>query len=796
MNEALRKDVPGNVATNPVPENDVLAQSQRELARLSVLYALLSRVNRIIVRTEHAQELFEAVCRAATELGGFSLAWVGLLSPGGHPIQPVAWAGVASASVTEAAARIVQIETDPCPTARALRTGQSCIANQALADPDCQNWQDIAETWVLAAFAAFPLRHDGRVVGVLTLAASQPNAFGEGEQRLLAEVADDISFALGVMQREAQRIAAESQICFLTLYDEQTGLPGKAQCLTHFRALCQGPEDGNTALLIIQLRRYHAVLQALGQAAGIEMARETARRIEAFSPDVLAGRVGESKFALALSDSGDSESMARIEAFARNLRQAVAEPVHIDGEEVFLDPFVGIAVYPRDGEPEAVFEAAFVAAIFARDDSAYCRFFVADMGSGARSKLGMDAALHRALARNEFQLHYQPQVDLASGRIIGAEALLRWDWPGHGAVSPASFIPLLEENGLINAVGTWALHEACRQTRAWQDQGLPPVRMAVNLSAHQFRVGDIRATVRQALAHTGLDPQWLELELTEGVVLLDADAVIRSMKALNSDGITHALDDFGTGYSSLSYLQRLPVARIKIDRAFVTDITSNPANAAIARAILGMAQSLNMSVIAEGIETQGQLDFLRQLGCHEIQGYFFSRPLPAAAFAALLQEGRQLPTPQAPRERILLVVLDEPKLLSDLQHVLRHCDIRILATSDPNQAFDLMASHAVGVVLCDLHIPGMTGSEFLGRVKELHPHTVRIVLAAYADLNRVIDAINRSAISRFLLKPWEEEVLVHKLQEAFALFEMQHENRSLSRQLQALLAAVNEDSSR
>lgn len=767
------------------------SKSHGELARLSVLYALLSQINRIIVRTDHSQALFDACCRAAVDYGGFSLAWVGLLEPGTGYIVPVAIAGTLPPDRLEFATRSRQLDCDQCPAVHAVREQRPCIVNDALSDPRCALWQEISLAQDLQAIAAFPLSRDNTLVGVLTVAAAQPQFFAEDEASLLGEVADDISFALGAIQREAQRVIAESQIRFLTHYDEQTGLPGKIQFFENFKALCEQSNGGRIAALVVNLRRYHGVLQALGQSAAVDIARAIAQRIETYLPDVPMGRVSESKFALALPDPG---GLSLIEEAAWELRNRIAEPIHVAGQQAFLDPFVGIAVFPLNGSAEAVCEGAHIAAETSIDDSSCCRFYSAEMESGTRRQLEMDTALRQALKRGEFQLHYQPQVDLATGQIIGAEALLRWHWPGHGPISPVHFIPLLEANGCINAVGDWALHEACRQVRAWQEAGLPPVRVAVNLSARQFRDGDILSTVRKVLDQSQLDPQWLELELTESIVLLDADMVIRTMHDLNANGVTHALDDFGTGYSSLSYLQRLPVARIKIDRAFVTDITSNPANAAIARAILGMAHSLKLTVIAEGIETQGQLDFLRKLGCDEIQGYYFSRPLRPDDFVALLREGRQLPvTNSAGTERILLIVDDEPSMLSALKRSLRHCNFRILATGDPNQAFELLASHAVGVVLCDQRMPDMTGTEFLRRVKELHPQVVRIILSGFTELNSVIDAVNRGAIFRFLTKPLENDVLVANIMEAFSLFEMEQENRRLNGQVKALLALAQNE---
>jgi EAL domain-containing protein (putative c-di-GMP-specific phosphodiesterase class I)/FixJ family two-component response regulator len=499
-------------------------------------------------------------------------------------------------------------------------------------------------------------------------------------------------------------------------------------------------------------------------------------------------RVAEAEFALLLENP---DGLPAAEETAWNVHRVLAEAVTVDDQEVFLDPFVGIAICPQDGGAADTLKHAIVAAAPRhRDSSVVCRFYSAEMDEDSRHRFGLDAALRRALERNEFVLHYQPQVDLASGRLIGAEALLRWQRADQTLVAPQDFIPLLEDNGMIVAVGEWVLQEACHRARQWQDEGLPPLRMAINLSVRQFQGSDIRAMVRRALEQSQLAPERLELEITEGIVLLDADSVIRTMHDLNGDGVSHALDDFGTGYSSLSYLQRLPVARIKIDRSFVTNLTSSPSDAAIARAMVGMAHSLGVTVIAEGVETEGQLGFLRGLGCEEMQGYLFSRPLPADEFATLLREGRGIPlrTNADKPERVLLVVDDEMSILSSLNRLLRRHGYRIFTTTSTSEGFDLLATHPVGVVVCDQRMPGMTGTEFLRRVKELHPHVVRIVLSGYTELNSVIDAVNRGAVYKFLTKPWDDETLMESLDDAFRLYEMGHENREMSRLLKEKMA--------
>ncbi|MDO8932654.1 MAG: EAL domain-containing protein [Rhodocyclaceae bacterium] len=761
-----------------------LHEAQIELERMNRLYSMLSHINRSIIRTEDPQELYAAACRIAVEYGGFSAAWISLAEPGSSRVAPVAAAGAASVAELKSIADVVEGRG---PTAQVAQDECPLVVNDTR---DSTPWQSMTQSWGIRAGGSFPIRLDGRFIGAFNLASAEPGFFRTAEIHLVTEVAADLSFALGVMHKEEKRIAVETKMQYLAYYDSQTGMPSRALFEERLAETCGTVEGKPVTVLVANLRQYHGIVQLLGPAAGIEVIRASAAKLEAALPATVIARVTESKFAIMLPEP---EGLDVAEEQAWHIHRILAGPMRAENQEVFLDPFVGIAVFPQDGPPAEVIKHAIVAAdAKAHDTNSSCRFYSADLEHGSRRRLDLDAALRRALERDEFVLHYQPQVDLLSGRIVGAEALLRWHRPGHGLVSPQEFIPQLEENGLIVAVGEWVMHEACRRGRQWQDEGLPPFRIAVNLSARQFHDGDIGKTVRRALESSKLDPQWLELELTEGIVLLNADTVIRTMHDLNAEGISHALDDFGTGYSSLSYLQRLPVARIKIDKAFVADIISNPGDAAIARAVVGMAHSLGLSVIAEGVETEGQLGYLRGLGCEEIQGYLFSRPLPEQEFSALMQSGRGIessPPAQNP-DRVLLLIDDEPHILSALNRVLRRDGYRILATTNVNEGFELMAAHPVGVVVCDQRMPDMTGTEFLRRAKELHPDIMRIVLSGYTELNSVIDAVNRGAIYKFITKPWDDEALSESIKDAFRIHGMSHENREMSRTLRELRASA------
>lgn len=770
-----------------IDQNDDLPAVRAKLERLNRFYAMLCQINRHIVRAETPQELYEAVCRIAVESGAFSFAWVGLVEPATRQVIAVARAGSAVDLDPLPVTGFDADEDDPCPIITAIREGKTSIAGDIA--HGAAPWRHVLAEAGIRSLAALPLRQGATVIGSLAVAENETDYFKKAECRLLSEIADDISFALGAMHREEQRGAAETKIQYLAYYDSQTGLPGRLLFAERLTALSRTAGDRNIPVMVVKLRRYHGILQTLGQEIGVVLARAVVARLESVLTTAPVARVSESEFAFALEDPLELD---QIEETAWRVHEALAQAIPAAGNEVFLDPFVGIALSPRDGVPGEALNAALIAAASgAKDPSSCCRFFVADMDRGSRRKLDLEAALRRALENREFVLHYQPQVDLASGAVVGAEALVRWQRPGYGLVPPLEFIPLLEETGLIVPLGEWIVEEVCRQAKSLQDEGLPPLRMAVNLSARQFQEDDISGLVRRVLNATGLEPHCLELELTESTVLVNADAVIRTLNELKATGISIALDDFGTGYSSLSYLQRLPVARIKIDQSFVTNITSNPHDAAIVRAVVGMAHSLGIATIAEGVETEGQLGYLRGLQCEEMQGYYFSRPLPADELAALLRDQRRLTPPEdnSQRERVLLLVDDEPNILSSLRRVLRPTGFRVLTSTSAKEGFDLLATNPVGVVVCDQRMPDMTGTEFLRRVKELYPGTVRIILSGYTELHSVIDAVNRGAVYRFLTKPWDEEALLESLRNAFHLYEMEIENRDLSKKVEELKAS-------
>jgi EAL domain-containing protein (putative c-di-GMP-specific phosphodiesterase class I)/ActR/RegA family two-component response regulator len=472
-----------------------------------------------------------------------------------------------------------------------------------------------------------------------------------------------------------------------------------------------------------------------------------------------------------------SEDAAKI---VQKIQAAVCQPIHIYEHDLEVTCSIGISVYPRDGvDVQSLMKNADVAMYRAKDQGRNnFQFYTEELNDKAVERMIMEKYMRRALGKDEFLLNYQPQVDLNSGRITGMEALVRWKSPELGLISPDKFIPLAEETGLIVPIGEWVMQTACLQNKAWQDAGLPPITISVNLSPRQFQQVGFVDTIVRIHRESRLEPQYLDLEIVESMLMHDLESATVLLMKLNELGMQLTMDDFGTGFSSLSYLKRFPFKNLKIDRSFVRDITSDPDSAAIARTIIAMAHSLNLRVIAEGVETEGQLCYLRSQGCDGIQGFYFSRPVSAMDMEKILFENRKLvftPGSSSAQGRTLLLVDDEPHVLMTLESVLGNDGYTILTADSAEAGFELLATNRVGVIIADLCMPDMRGTEFLTRVMKIHPEIVRILISGRADLDSLSDAVNRSAIFKFIIKPCKDELLRDNVKSAFMYYEMEQD---------------------
>jgi len=587
---------------------------------------------------------------------------------------------------------------------------------------------------------------------------------------------------------------AEKNLLYMAHFDALTGLPNRALMIDRLGHAIAHANRHSHALwvMVVDLDRFKIVNDTLGHRAGDNLLKTIANRMEsALRQTDTVARFGGDEFVIILSDPADEPASMGV---LNRTMASIAEPVTIEGQEFNLSCSIGIATYPTDGtDPDTLIDHADIAMYRAKElgRNSY-QFYTPAMNEAAQSRLNLERHLRNALERNEFVLHFQPQVDLRTGQIAGVEALVRWHHPELGMVAPGTFIGLAEETGLIVPLGEWVMRTACAENAAWQRDGLPPVRVAVNLSARQFAQKSLVQSITTTLGETGMSPQYLDIELTETIVMDDVEDTIKTLRALKDLGLNVSIDDFGTGYSSLAYLRRFPIDVLKIDRSFVHDILGGAGNEAIPAAIIAMAHSLGMEVIAEGVESEAQCEFLSRNMCDQIQGYWFSKPLPAPEMRMLLQERRCLPghvLRTHARPGTLLIVDDEPSVLSSLQRALHTEKFRIVTASGGEAALQLLARRPVDVILSDHRMAGMTGLEFLRAAKERHPHAFRILLSGYPDLQLLAQAVNEGLAYRFLTKPWDDAQLRRHVEEAFEVQRLAQENRRLT----TVLRTVNRD---
>lgn len=453
-----------------------------------------------------------------------------------------------------------------------------------------------------------------------------------------------VTHYVGVQNDITQSRMYQEELARQQRFDTLTGLANRNLLIDRIdTAIARAHRIGRSvAVALLDLDNFRVINETLGHKLGDQLLLLVAERITSNvrTGDTVA-RVGGDAFAVVFIDQGGENVVS---AETPRVMQAFERPFVLEGREVFVTVSIGVVVSPQDGDhAELLLKNAETAMYLAKDQgrNSY-RVYAAEMNARMAERLDLDTKLRRALERDELQLHYQPQLDLRTNRIIGAEALLRWKHPEIGMIPPMKFIPLAEETGLIIPIGDWVIRAACRQNMAWQKAGLEPIVVAVNISARQFRQSDLAKVVAGILKDTGLDARYLELELTESAIMHNPAEVITTLKALKAMGVKLSIDDFGTGYSSLSYLKRFPVDRLKIDQSFVRDIPADAENSAIAQAVINLGHSMNLRVVAEGVETAEQLAFLRANECDEKQGYLFSKPLPAEEFEALHREGRML----------------------------------------------------------------------------------------------------------------------------------------------------------
>ena len=603
--------------------------AEARIAYLNRVYAVLSGINGLIVRVRDREELFREACKIATTQGAFPLAMMGVVDRSAMKIVTVAIEGKDPWVVT--AIKAILSVSDGAVNAmveEALRTKLPAVANDSQNDPRVVFRSKHAELGC-GSMVVLPLIVGDEVGCVLALYAKEKDFFHEEEMKLLTELAGDIGFAI-------DHIETQERFDYLAYYDALTGLANRNLFLDrldqHMRsAVTSGRQLG---LFLIDLERFKNINDTLGQAAGDELLRQVAEWLkQAVGNADLLTRFSADHFGVVLLDVKHEDEVARL--VERTLDAFINHQFRLNDQEFRIAAKVGIALFPHDGTDAATLvnhaEAALKKAKVGGDRYL---FYAQRMTETVAGRLTLENQLRQALDREQFVLHYQPKVNIATGRLAGAEALIRWNDPATGLVPPARFIPILEETGLIYEVGRWALHKAIQDYLRWSRAGFNAVPIAVNVSPQQLRNRAFVADIKQAIAVDPAAAAALELEITESMVMQDFKHNIASLQAIRGMGICIAIDDFGTGFSSLSYLAKLPVDTLKIDRSFITDMVSGHEGSALVSTIISLAHALKLKVVAEGVETEEQLRLLSSLSCDEYQGYLFGKPVPAEIFAA------------------------------------------------------------------------------------------------------------------------------------------------------------------
>ena len=602
--------------------------AEQRIRRLSRVHAMLSGINSLIVRVRNRDTLYKEACDIAVRHGGFRMAWLGLVNGDRSRVSPVAWAGDVGDYLSHVPLSVTPGAADFGFVGRAVQGLAPMVAQDVQRDGR-ETLKRETSARGIGSVATVPLVRNGKATGVFAVYAADSGHFDADELRLLLELAGDIAFALDHIEKSER---AE----YLAYYDPLTELANRS--LFHERLTQQlaSNAQGKCALFLADIERFKTINDSLGRQAGDALLREIGRRITAVVPRLHVSRVGADQFAILIPDVRAIDELPK--RLEQRLKDFFGAPYPIGTSELTLSAKIGIAVYPDDGaQAETLFRNAEAALKKAKETGQPYLFYEQRMSERVAEKLALENKLRRALEQEQFVLHYQPKVSLATGEVTGAEALIRWQDPETGLVPPYQFIPLLEQTGLILPVGMWAIKRAMADRTRLLAQGLPPLRVAVNVSAVQLRHKQFVKMVEEAL---GTSDHGVDIEITESLLMDDIDGNIGKLKLLRNLGIELAMDDFGTGYSSLAYLAKLPVQTLKIDRSFIKSMQDDPSAMTLVSTMLSLAHSMRLKVVAEGVETEEQARILRLLRCDEMQGYLFSKPVPLDQLAALVARAR------------------------------------------------------------------------------------------------------------------------------------------------------------
>ena len=617
-------------------------EARARIQRLNRVYAVLSGINGALVRFHDRDELFREACRIAVESGGFKAAWIGVVHREAGRIEPVAWRGADDEYMRGLPLGLGgggggALDERSGLAALAVNERKAVVVNDMTADARIAN-REAARHRGYRSLAVLPLVLSGEAIGVLSLHAGETDFFDAGEMKLLVQLAGDIAFAL-------DHIAQSERLDYLAYYDQLTGLANRNLFADRLHQYVQtaSATGGKLALVLADVERLSAVNASIGRQGGDALLKEVAARLLKGGDTAEIARLGADQFAVVLRDvRGRSEVGRRIAAI---WQEVLGVPFALAGAELRVSMRSGTVLFPQDGaDAGTLLKNAEAALRNAKHTGERHVFHSHEMTLHIAENLSLETSLRQALEKKEFVLHYQPKVDLDAARIVGLEALIRWQSPERGLVPPMKFIPLMEETGMILEAGAWALERAALDHRRWSEAGLSPPRVAVNVSAIQLRQRGFVAAVERAIAG-GILPTGIDLEITESLIMEDVKGSIEKLKSARALGMSIAIDDFGTGYSSLGYLAKLPVQTLKIDRSFIITMLDDPDTMTLVSTIVSLAHSLRLKVVAEGVDDKQQAKILRLLRCDEIQGFLICRPLPFDEMTALLGRGGTIEMP-------------------------------------------------------------------------------------------------------------------------------------------------------
>ncbi|MBY0572503.1 MAG: EAL domain-containing protein, partial [Undibacterium sp.] len=772
----------------------IRVRNENELARTNRTLRVLSRCNEILVRAENETHLLQSICETLVAVGGYQFCWIGLqIRINSSTLKVASTKGGNDIELTHGEILWVETEGSVSAIARAINSGEVLVSNKQ-DDPDVfQFWHSYFDLEKLSSLIILPLGNKGASLGALVLYADHEHKFDPPEIGLLKELAADVGYGLSSLRDKTERDHYLRKSHYQENFDALTGLANRHLFLDRLGQAMQNEIRNEKMIAILQfsLDRFQLIAGSFGETCSDQILKVVSERLIQLLPegDTIA-RFAPFEFAIILCNLKAVDDTLVV---IHKIMNSIGSAIPIENSSHYLTASMGISVFPKDSSSsELLTQYANIAMHSAQKlgGNTY-QFYAVELNEQIAKRLLHETAMRKALELDQFEVYFQPKVSLKTGEITGAEAVIRWFHPELGNIPSSEFISLAEDTGLIIEIGRWTLINTCQQMRSWLDLGIEIPPVSINLSTRQFTDEMLPQTIKTILEKYAIDPALIVLEVTEGTAMVNLEKGILALKAMKSIGIKLSIDDFGTGYSSLANLKRLPLDQLKIDRAFVKDITIDLDARAICLAIIGLAHTLKLTAVAEGVETEAQMHILRRHHCDELQGYFFSPPICGDEFKLFLQSQKTLDLNNVDvvRQPTLLLVDDEQNIVSALKRLLRRDEYQILTANSGAEGLDLLANNTVDVIMSDQRMPGMMGADFLRRAKELYPQTVRIMLSGYTELQSVTDAVNEGAIYKFLTKPWEDELLRVHVQEAFKLKSIFDENQNLS---EAILVANTE----